>query len=302
MHAHTPDFTQEALYLSEQLDISENNCAILLQHGMSRKSRYGRANADSAVIMYYQERSAVLRCLKLIFQTGDSEEMIQSGMSEELEKFRTSLVESSVKIKGQASTWIDKLFTEVNTSKQEIQKLKTQLTLGTPSASNQPSQTSAGFGLGSSLNASNQGPPSSNILVVKFSDEIVQKMLEQHQSERRELGQIIYLIGFARLFQPTQILSLIDTLTAMDSQDPLIYHYLSTFLAAMDGECTSETTDAEYEYLSKMWNDTTFLRKLNEHLTTKRWLIKQAKAVALLQWCLFLGSAYQSVMSFPPPS
>ncbi|EGG11345.1 uncharacterized protein MELLADRAFT_76626 [Melampsora larici-populina 98AG31] len=292
-HSHTPDFTQEALYLSEQLDISENNCAILLQHGMSRKSRYGRANADSAVIMYYRERSALLRSLKLIFQAGDSEEMIQSGMTDELEKFRQGLVESSVKINNKPFNWIDKVFEEVKNSKKEIQKLKNQLTSTTPNLSNQTTTPNLGFGFGSSLNNSNnQTLTSSNNVIVKFSDEIVQKMMEQHQSERRDLGQIIYLIGFARLFQPSHIASLIDSLAEMDSQDPLIYHFLTTFLAAIDGDCTS-VTEAEYDYFLNIWNDTAFMRDLNQRLTSKRWLVKQAKAVALLQWCLFLGSAYQ---------
>ncbi|KAG0147222.1 hypothetical protein CROQUDRAFT_43203 [Cronartium quercuum f. sp. fusiforme G11] len=289
VHTHSPDFTQEALYLAEQLDISENNCAILLQHGMSKKSRYGRANADSAVIMYYRERSALLRCLKLIFQAGDSEEMIESGMADELEKFRQGLVESSVKIKGKSSTWIDKIFEEISTSKKEILKLKTQLTSVTPNPSQIPS---IGFGFGSNANSTNQAPTSSNTVVVKFSDEIVQKMMEQHQSERRDLGQIIYLVGFARLLQPSHILTLVDNLAAMDSQDPLIYHFLTTFLAAVDGDCCS-VTEAEYDYFLNLWNNIAFMRDLNQRVTSKRWLVKQAKAVALMQWCLFLGSAYQ---------
>ncbi|KAH9442628.1 hypothetical protein Pst134EA_031743 [Puccinia striiformis f. sp. tritici] len=40
LRSHTPNFTQGALYLSEQLDLSENQCDILSQHGMSHEARF----------------------------------------------------------------------------------------------------------------------------------------------------------------------------------------------------------------------------------------------------------------------
>ncbi|KAI8456250.1 nucleoporin Nup186/Nup192/Nup205 [Phakopsora pachyrhizi] len=287
LRSHAADFTQEALYLSEQLELSENQCAILLQHGMSRKSRYGRANADSAVIIYYQERSALLRCLKLIFQPIDSEEMRESGISEELERFRSGFVNSYAKASDSVS-WVKKVFQTIEQSKQQIEKLKKQLTAGPGNATN-GNYFVGSFNLGT---AESRIPSDSNNIVVKFSDEIVQKMLEQHQSERRELGQIIYLIGFTRLLRRDQLLHLVDALAEMNSQDPLIYHYLLTCLAALDGDCTSPT-EVEYTYLTELWNDISFMQSMTEKLTAKRWLVKQVKAVALLQWCLFLGSAYQ---------
>ncbi|MBW0477790.1 hypothetical protein O181_017505 [Austropuccinia psidii MF-1] len=293
-HSHTPDFTQEALYLSEQLELSENHCAILLQYGMSRKSRYGRANADSAVIIYYRERSALLRCLKLIFQDTDSDEMINSGLSDELQRFRVGLVNSHTD-PGETISWVSKLFKAIEESKNQINKLKSQLTSSTINYTNGSLQTnpsSTNFGFASPSNNSNQIIAKSNNLTVKFSDEIVQKMLEQHQSERRELGQIIYLIGFSRLLRKEQLLTLVDTLAGMNSLDPLICHFLMIFLASTDGDCTSPT-EAEYAYLTNLWNDTSFMQTMTERLTKKRWLVKQVKAVALLQWCLFLGSAYQ---------
>ncbi|PLW19220.1 hypothetical protein PCANC_09997 [Puccinia coronata f. sp. avenae] len=295
LHSHTPDFTHEALYLSEQLDLSENQCAILLQHGMTRKARYGRPNADNAVIIFYHERSALLRFLILIFSPTDSDDVVNSGLSEELERFRNDLVSSrsdSVK----QETWISKVFKEIEQSKNQILKLKTQLTSTSTTTNNygfQSTNNAAGnFNFGSTSATPQKVSEKSNEVVVKFSDEIVQKMLEQHQSERRELGQIVYLIGFSRLLNRGHILTLVDTLAEMNSQDPLICHFLMAFLAAMDGECTS-ATEAEYSYLTGLWHDVTFMKTMTERLTEKRWLVRQAKAVALLQWCLFLGSAYQ---------
>jgi len=295
LHSHTPDFTQEALYLSEQLDLSENQCAILLQHGMSRKARYGRPNADSAVIIYYQERVALLRFLKLIFQATDSENVISSGLGEELERFRNGLVNSRSN-SGSHATWISKIFQEIEQSKNQIIKLKNQLTSSSSTTNNFGSQSinngTGSFNFGSTSANPLKASEKSNEVVVKFSDEIVQKMLEQHQSERRELGQIVYLIGFSRLLNKEQILTLVDHLAGMNSQDPLICHFLMTFLAAMDGECNSPT-EAEMNYLNGLWNDISFMQTMTERLAKKRWLVKQVKAVALLQWCLFLGSAYQ---------
>jgi nuclear pore complex protein Nup205 len=297
LHSHTPDFTHEALYLAEQLDLSENQCAILLQHGMTRKARYGRPNADNAVIIFYHERSALLRFLILIFSPTDSDDVVNSGLSEELERFRNDLVSSrsdSVK----QETWISKVFKEIEQSKNQILKLKTQLTSTSTTTNNygfQSTNNAAGnFNFGSTSATPQKVSEKSNEVVVKFSDEIVQKMLEQHQSERRELGQIVYLIGFSRLLNRGHILTLVDTLAEMNSQDPLICHFLMAFLAAMDGECTS-ATEAEYSYLTGLWHDVTFMKTMTERLTEKRWLVRQAKAVALLQWCLFLGSAYQYV-------
>ncbi|OAV96557.1 hypothetical protein PTTG_01001 [Puccinia triticina 1-1 BBBD Race 1] len=294
LHSHTSDFTQEALYLSEQLELSENQCAILLQHGMSRKARYGRPNADNAVIIYYQERTALLRVLKLIFQPTDSENLITSGLSEELERFRNGLISSrSTSVK--QDTWVSKVLKEIEHSKNQILKLKAQLTSSSTSnayAGQSTNNSTGAFNFGSTSTPPQRAPEKSNQVVVKFSDEIVQRMLEQHQSERRELGQIVYLIGFSRLLNKEHLLSLVDILADMNSQDPLICHFLMTFLAAMDGECSSPT-DAEYNYLTGLWNDIAFMQTMTERLTKKRWLVRQVKAVALLQWCLFLGLAYQ---------
>lgn len=293
LHSHTPDFTQEALYLSEQLDLSENQCAILLQHGMSRKARYGRPNADSAVIIYYQERLALLRFLKLIFQATDSESVINSGFSEEFERFRNGLVNNQTT--SQHGTWISKVFHELEQSRKQIFQLKSQLTSSSTSnnfASQANNNSSATYNFGSATTVPSKPIEKSNELVVKFSDEIVQKMLEQHQAERRELGQIIYLLGFSRLLTKDHLLALVDHLAGMNSLDPLICHLLMTFLAAMDGECTSPT-ETEYSYLTGLWKDVSFMQTMTSRLTQKRWLVRQVKAVALLQWCLFLGSAYQ---------
>ncbi|KAA1100620.1 hypothetical protein PGTUg99_029313 [Puccinia graminis f. sp. tritici] len=293
LHSHTPDFTHEALYLSEQLELSENQCAILLQHGMSRKARYGRPNADSAVIIYYQERSALLNFLKLIFQPADPEND-DCGLSEELERFRNSLVNSrSASIK--QDTWISKVLKEIEQSKNQIIKLKTQLTSSSTSntyGAQSMNNTTGAFNFGSISTTPQRAAEKSNEVVVKFSDEIVQRMLEQHQSERRELGQILYLIAFSRLLSKENLLSLVDYLAGMNSEDPLICHFLMTFLAAMDVECSS-STEAEYNYFTELWNDVPFLQTMTERLNQKRWLVRQVKAVALLQWCLFLGSAYQ---------
>ncbi|POV98017.1 hypothetical protein PSTT_14710, partial [Puccinia striiformis] len=294
LHSHSPDFTQEALYLSEQLDLSENQCAILLQHGMSHKARYGRPNADNAVITYYQERSALLSFLKLIFQPTDPENENDSGLSEELERFRNVLVTSKSNSAKQ-DTWISKVFKEIEQSRNQINKLRTQLTSNsTPNnyGAQSMSHSTGAFNFGSTSTPPQRAQEKSNEVVVKFSDEIVQRMLEQHQSERRELGQIVYLIGFSRLLNKENILSLVDNLAGMNSQDPLICHFLMTFLVAMDGECSS-ATEAEYDYLTGLWNDVSFMQTMTERLTKKRWLVRQVKAVALLQWCLFLGSAYQ---------
>lgn len=264
---------------------------------MSRKARYGRPNADSAVIIYYQERLALLRFLKLIFQATDSEDVISSGLGEELERFRNGLVNSRSN-SGSHATWISKIFQEIEQSKNQIIKLKNQLTSSASTTNNLGSQSinngTGNFNFGSTSANPLKASEKSNEVVVKFSDEIVQKMLEQHQSERRELGQIVYLIGFSRLLNKDQILTLVDHLAGMNSQDPLICHFLMTFLAAMDGECNSPT-EAEMNYLNALWNDISFMQTMTERLAKKRWLVKQVKAVALLQWCLFLGSAYQYV-------
>ncbi|KAH9453594.1 hypothetical protein Pst134EA_024462 [Puccinia striiformis f. sp. tritici] len=221
---------------------------------------------------YCQERLALLSFLKLIFQPTDPENKNDSRLSEELEHFRNVLVNSQSNSAKQ-DTWISKLFKEIEASRNQINKLRTQLT-SNPTSNNYGAQSishSTGtFNFGSTSTPPQRAQEKSNEVVVKFSDEIVQRMLEQHQAERRELGQNFYLIGLSRLLNKQHILSLVNNLAGMNSQDPLICHFL------IDS--------------SQQW---TASATMTERLTKKQWLVQQVKAVALLQWCLFLGLAYQ---------
>ncbi|KAH9467705.1 hypothetical protein Pst134EA_011337 [Puccinia striiformis f. sp. tritici] len=168
---------------------------------------------------YCQERLALLSFLKLIFQPTDPENKNDSRLSEELEHFRNVLVNSQSNSAKQ-DTWISKLFKEIEASRNQINKLRTQLT-SNPTSNNYGAQlishSTGTFNFGSTSTPPQRAQEKSNEVVVKFSDEIVQRMLEQHQAERH--------------------------------------------------------------------ND----RAIDQ----KRWLVQQVKAVALLQWCLFLGLAYQ---------
>ncbi|KAI7957907.1 hypothetical protein MJO29_006124 [Puccinia striiformis f. sp. tritici] len=178
---------------------------------------------------YCQERLALLSFLKLIFQPTDPENKNDSRLSEELEHFRNVLVNSQSNSAKQ-DTWISKLFKEIEASRNQINKLRTQLT-SNPTSNNYGAQSishSTGtFNFGSTSTPPQRAQEKSNKVVVKFSDEIVQRMLEQHQAERHS---------------------------------------------------------------SQQW---TASATMTERLTKKRWLVQQVKAVALLQWCLFLGLAYQ---------
>ncbi|KAI7953567.1 hypothetical protein MJO28_006114 [Puccinia striiformis f. sp. tritici] len=177
---------------------------------------------------YCQERLALLSFLKLIFQPTDPENKNDSRLSEELEHFRNVLVNSQSNSAKQ-DTWISKLFKEIEASRNQINKLRTQLT-SNPTSNNYGAQSishSTGtFNFGSTSTPPQRAQEKSNEVVVKFSDEIVQRMLEQHQAERRELGQNFYLIGLSRLLNKQHILSLVNNLAGMNSQDPLICHFL----------------------------------------------------------------------------
>ncbi|KAI9627681.1 hypothetical protein H4Q26_017248 [Puccinia striiformis f. sp. tritici PST-130] len=121
---------------------------------------------------YCQERLALLSFLKLIFQPTDPENKNDSRLSEELEHFRNVLVNSQSNSAKQ-DTWISKLFKEIEASRNQINKLRTQLT-SNPTSNNYGAQSishSTGtFNFGSTSTPPQRAQEKSNEVVARSSN------------------------------------------------------------------------------------------------------------------------------------
>lgn len=294
-----PDFIQEALFLSSQLSLSETHSARLLQYSMTQKSRYQRGDADTAAIFYYKERANLLRCLQLIFRdfsVDESDELENTGTRQVVERFRRGLVNADVSVGTGAAArgkWTDKLIKELDRAKEAISALKHQLTATTATTAHRPG--GLGFGGGSAFgsNVASQNPPASAPPVAKFSDDVVLYMLEQTQRERRDLGQIVYAVSRSHLLAKPQITTLVGMLASTEPTDPIIVHLLVAVLAAWECEAEGVESEEEAAYLDGLQTDQGFLISMSEQLRNKKWTVKQVRAVAMLQWGMFLEAAYQ---------
>ena len=61
------EFIAESMFVSQQMEVCETTAAQLLHMGIERRRRFGgRPPAETAVIMFFEQRSALLASLHLI--------------------------------------------------------------------------------------------------------------------------------------------------------------------------------------------------------------------------------------------
>ncbi|GAA5862929.1 hypothetical protein JCM1840_002329 [Sporobolomyces johnsonii] len=273
-HTASPQLVKDILTLADALNASEELCASLVAFAISAKPRAGAGRAEAGLIVYLEERTALLECLKIIWTGALSadERLASSGIQRVLDREVAELTKSKradVGAKGPAS-WVEKVIQGLDTCKAEADKLRTSLRQPVPS---QTALVSAG-----------QTSP--------FSDEMIDVRIQRLDEDRRLIGQLLFLIGVGRNLTQDGIQLLVRQLQSASQTDSAAVYVLVALLAALD---TSEDTLAQQMY--PLFTDKAFVSRMNSDLGSN-WAVPQLKAVVQLQWSIFLDSAARHVPNF----
>ncbi|GAA5853541.1 hypothetical protein JCM8547_002499 [Rhodosporidiobolus lusitaniae] len=276
-----PALVKEILFLSDALNASEEVCASLVAYGINAKPRNGRGRAESGLLVYLEERTALLVCLQTIWRGALSadERLAASGIQRVLEREVEELTRGkgaevafgtaagAGKSKG---TWVEKVIRSLDACKVEADKLRTQLRQPVPSSS--------------ALVPAGQSP--------SFPDEVTEMRVQRLEEERRLIGQLLFLIEAGRSTTKEDIHLLVKQLQSAPLTDGAAIYVLIALLAALD---TSDESAAEH--LCPFFTDKSFVSRFSSDLSAA-WTVPQLKAIVQLQWSIFLDSAARYVPDF----
>ncbi|KAM0793089.1 hypothetical protein ACM66B_000571 [Microbotryomycetes sp. NB124-2] len=274
---------KDILALSDALNLSENVSASLVSFGINSKPRGAQqaqqhasttnlARAESGLIVFLDERQAMLGCLHAIWRGALSadERLHDNGVQRLLEREAEELVRgrgADLKLdttSNKRGSWVSKVIAALDSCKAQADSLAA--TLRQPTSNNSLVPT----------------PLTANTSGQKFSDETIQMRVQRLEQERCLLGQLLFLIGAAGQIEKTETLALVKQLSQLESNDSAVVYVLVALLATLDVSDSEQPTALMSD--SKFINDVT-------QIVSSPWTVGPLKAVVQLQWASFLDTA-----------
>ncbi|KAK9701139.1 hypothetical protein K7432_011854, partial [Basidiobolus ranarum] len=266
-HNVNDQFINEAIILSDELNVDEYFSATLLQFGMQLRSRFDRPAAETAILLYHSERIYLLNCLNLIIK-GAYDEGLALEVRTLFEEYTTSLIFSTVKKQNSPSnlTYPRKVLETIESLKNNIALLKEH---GTMSGSNTTQQATI------------------------LSEDCTKERVEKFSDERKELAHILFLISYQRQLDSEEIMAIAENLHKANLSDSISYYLVPTLLASIDSapEHVLALGVEQQRYTSNS-NNTDFLKKFNALVNKNDWVSQPLRGVILLQWSLYLSSVF----------
>ncbi|KDE08259.1 hypothetical protein MVLG_01525 [Microbotryum lychnidis-dioicae p1A1 Lamole] len=284
-----PALVKDILFLADQLSISEHLAASLVSYAINAKPRAGRGRAESGLVVFLDERAALIASLHAIWRGALSadERLAASGLQRVFERETEELVRgkgASVNVdpndKNKRGTWVQKVVETIEHLRVQAAALRSKL--------EQP-LAAGGAGFSSALVPA-QGltsAPSGN-----FADEVVEMRIQRYDDERRGLAQLLFFLGAARQINKDELLALARRVSTTEANDPAAVYLLVALLAALD--CSDESST---EFFYPLFTDSAFVNSFNQLLQGK-WAVPQLKATVQLQWTIFLDAAARAVPNF----
>ncbi|KAH8914083.1 hypothetical protein BT69DRAFT_1343596 [Atractiella rhizophila] len=300
------DFVNEAIFLSNTLDLSEAQACSLL--------RATAHSAEAAITLFHRERLFCIRCLQEIWRGAlmpmeENEEGYE--IKRYLEEFARTLEAELVPVKrGQTAKgkWQERLWGEIETlgeweaqirKELDLEKRKQAATV-VPAATTSSSfgsnfsflkQTSSPSATTNPQASTSTAPPKSSPQTL--SETVQTTRIELVRAEKKELAYLLNLIAFGRQLNKNVMFKMMEWLSKIEksSEEGVVIPILLTFVIQFDTS-NYKKYDAyqdDEQVLPAEWmlNDIGFLSKLND-LARKPWRSPPVRAVFLILWSLYL--------------
>ncbi|KAK4058181.1 hypothetical protein OIO90_000920 [Microbotryomycetes sp. JL221] len=280
---------KDILTLSDALNLSENLSASLVSFAINSKPRGvtatsgATARAEGGLIVYLDERAAMLACLHAIWRGALSadERLHVTGIQRIFERETEELTQgrgNNVAIDGsKRGTWVTKVIAALDKCKTQADQLTASLRQPIHNKSLVPAST---------------GPSGAATMTGAFTDETTQMRVQRLDEERRMLGQLLFLLGAGSQIGRTEVLLLVKQLAQAQNNDSAVVYILIALLAALD---TSD--DGAVQQLSGLMADKTFIKDVAQILSSQ-WAIAPLKATVQLHWASFLDVASKTIPDF----
>ncbi|KAF8305838.1 hypothetical protein DL93DRAFT_2120780 [Clavulina sp. PMI_390] len=246
------NFKQGVLSLSNALHASERFCATLLEDNITDVTQpVDETTVQSAILSYHQERVALLRCLRLIFELATRSDATPSRSREFLQRYMFDMLKGPYKLGSEVGaatgTLAAKLLFEIDATKRKIE--------------GQPQITA-------------------DDIASRWSKAIKQALYES----RHQLGHLLYLVAAAGQLQAQDLTSLVRWLSKVPpANDSLSVYILTTVMEAMT---PNENEDEDDNEVPAAFSDPKVFVDLSSMLNPS-WANADIRSVMLLQYSLF---------------
>ncbi|THH28187.1 hypothetical protein EUX98_g6010 [Antrodiella citrinella] len=261
------DFSRHTIFLSQQLDVSEQYAAELLHDVMSSQPNLvGERCVELTIMEYHARRRLVVECLKYVFEAAiASQSPTAPPLFHRIEFF---VREQLLARQGQAVALSEKLLNEVDKVSQTLAKVNAERQ-SAGSATVAPTQAGARLGF-----------------------DLLTARRESLEYERATLSTLLFLFGRMGVLSSAEICRIVDWLKA-NPRHPVALYYLPTVLVAFDiVDFASDSAKSRRDMVS----DANFVKQMNTKLRVDNpWTDPGLKATILLKWTIFLTEARHRV-------
>ncbi|KAJ1813986.1 hypothetical protein LPJ75_002959, partial [Coemansia sp. RSA 2598] len=249
------DFITEAKKLADFLDIDEEIAATLVHKAVPFEKRFELPAAESAVLLFYNEREAKLLCLSTLFLGGASQTADESVRAI-MEKYAGEILSAT-------TTSDNKMFPE--RVLRTIAELKAKQ---------------------SKIAATLEGPTAE----IPYQREVMEFVQTKLGEERKRLAMLLFAIVSDYQLNSNELIALIDWLRTSSTDDPVTLRLVLALLVALNtstmGSDQESSEAAALDKISHLVRDSQFLVRLNAEIIDKSWSDEGMKGLVWLQWAL----------------
>ncbi|KAI9280111.1 nucleoporin Nup186/Nup192/Nup205 [Sporodiniella umbellata] len=259
------EFTREAIFLSDQLNLEEYECSRLLLEG-TRQSRTTFSSAlDTAVYLYHAERGYVLSILNTIFESIKDEKVDKHIRSAFLDYMAAICLRDD---KG----FISKILKSLDDLNNSIKLIVENGSQQTQLQQTQPQQILP------------QQPQAQLAEEPKLTEDTMELRIELLKEERISLTQLLYHASSFFWLSEADILSLLALVQKTNLLDPISPYLLTVVLSAISPQWLDDNQNHLGVDISTQDES---MKKIDNIIKKKEWKVDCVKGVVLLQWSLF---------------
>ncbi|TCD60841.1 hypothetical protein EIP91_009419 [Steccherinum ochraceum] len=256
------DFSRQALFISQQLDCSEQYAAELLHDVMSTHPNLAQDRCvETTIIEHHTRRRHVAECLKYVLEAARSS--LNPDAPPLYERLSVFARDQLLIRQPQATPLTEKLLNEVEKIGETLNRVYAERQ-NAGSATVAPTQAGQAARLGF---------------------DILNARRESLEYERALLSTLLFTIAGMGYLSGAEISRVVDWLKA-NSRHPVVFYYLPTILTALD---IVDPDSAGAQMRRKLVSDANFVKQMNAILQVDNaWSEPGLKATILLKWTVFL--------------
>ncbi|EXX70675.1 uncharacterized protein OCT59_005198 [Rhizophagus irregularis] len=267
----------EIIDIAHSLNISEDFAATMHQHAKELKSRYNKPVAETAIALYYDEKTYMLLSLLTIFSKAYDTE-IKEKVRDALKTFINGLFKSYENL-NQGLLYGIKLMKTIEILRSRMLDLEGRY--------QQLINNRSSVITSEQFLYLNEGA-----ILPSVDEKVILQRMASITTHRKYLAYIIWKMAFTYLFSTQEILYLCKMLENLDLKDNVYPYLIAALLAIINTSSDHFLNDlTAKEKFEELMKDTDFINNFTNIINQDTWMVNAAKAAVLIEWSIFIGDS-----------